>query len=55
MAAQWQGALLWWAFDPTVPVQEFVEDGLGWFVSTLRGGDRAGNGIDPAKGRGSFV
>ncbi|MEX0409267.1 TetR/AcrR family transcriptional regulator [Aquibium sp. LZ166] len=55
MAAQWQGALLWWAFDPKVPVQEFVEDGLGWFVSTLLGGDGAGNGIAPAKGRGSFV
>jgi AcrR family transcriptional regulator len=54
MAAQWQGALLWWAFDPRVPVQEFLEDGLGWFVSRLLGGDATGNGIAPAKERGSF-
>ena len=55
MAAQWQGALLWWAFDPRVPVQEFVKDGLGWFVAAILGRDGAGLSIASANGRGSFV
>ncbi|ACP25726.1 putative TetR family transcriptional regulator [Sinorhizobium fredii NGR234] len=35
MAAQWQGALLWWSFDPCVPVTDFVEERLERFVATF--------------------
>lgn len=35
MAAQWQGALLWWAFDPRQPVQDFVDAALARFVAAL--------------------
>jgi len=33
MASQWQGALLWWAFDPVTPVHEFVDEELARFVA----------------------
>jgi AcrR family transcriptional regulator len=36
MAAQWQGSLLWWSFDPEQPVEEVVDDGLRRFVATVR-------------------
>ncbi len=35
MAAQWQGALLWWSFDPCVPVTDFVKESLERFVATF--------------------
>ena len=35
MAAQWQGSLLWWSFDPQGDVVGYVEDGLRHFVSTV--------------------
>jgi AcrR family transcriptional regulator len=35
MAAQWQGALLWWSFDPKQRVEAFVEQSLKRFVATL--------------------
>lgn len=35
MAAQWQGALLWWSFDPQGDVERFVEEGLRRFVSAM--------------------
>jgi AcrR family transcriptional regulator len=35
IACHWQGSLNWWAFDPEMPVEEFVEDGLNCFVSVL--------------------
>ena len=35
MAAQWQGALLWWSFDPQAPVTEFVEQSLRRFVEAF--------------------
>lgn len=35
MAAQWQGSLLWWSFDPQVPVTEFVETSLRRFVEAF--------------------
>lgn len=35
MAAQWQGSLLWWSFDPQVPVTEFVEQSLTRFVEAF--------------------
>jgi len=35
LAAQWQGLLLWWGFDPQTTVAAYVEDGLKRFVATL--------------------
>jgi len=35
MASQWQGSLLWWSFDPEVPVAEFVEQSLRRFVEAF--------------------
>ncbi|HEV7310061.1 helix-turn-helix domain-containing protein [Ensifer sp.] len=35
MASQWQGSLLWWSFDPAVPVTTFVEQSLRRFVSAF--------------------
>ncbi|TKT75358.1 TetR/AcrR family transcriptional regulator [Aquamicrobium sp. LC103] len=35
MATQWQGALLWWSFDPRQSLQGFVEDHLNRFVSVV--------------------
>lgn len=42
-ATQWQGALLWWSFDPQQPVTDHVERALRRFVAALRApgaGDR---------------
>ncbi|MDK1378542.1 MULTISPECIES: TetR family transcriptional regulator [unclassified Sinorhizobium] len=35
MASQWQGALLWWSFDPRMPVQDYVRQSLDRFVAAL--------------------
>lgn len=35
MASQWQGSLLWWSFDPQVPVTAFVEQSLTRFVEAF--------------------
>ena len=35
MAAQWQGALLWWSFEPKGKVERFIEDNLKRFVATI--------------------
>ncbi|WP_081158262.1 TetR family transcriptional regulator [Ensifer aridi] len=35
MAAQWQGALLWWSFDPRLPVTDFVKMSLERFVAAF--------------------
>ena len=35
MAAQWQGSLLWWSFDPRGKVEKFVEASLRHFVSAV--------------------
>lgn len=35
MAAQWQGSLLWWGFDPQGKIERFVEDGLRRFVAAV--------------------
>jgi AcrR family transcriptional regulator len=35
MAAQWQGSLLWWGFEPTVAVERYVENGLRRFVGAI--------------------
>ena len=35
LAAQWQGALLWWSFDPAEPVERYVEKTLKRFVAAI--------------------
>ncbi|MDK1388702.1 TetR/AcrR family transcriptional regulator [Sinorhizobium sp. 8-89] len=35
MAAQWQGALLWWSFHPRMPVQDYVRESLDRFVAAF--------------------
>jgi AcrR family transcriptional regulator len=35
IAAQWQGLLLWWGFDPQTRVEAYVEAELGRFVRVL--------------------
>ena len=35
MAAQWQGSLLWWSFDPKGSVERYVEDSLTRFVTAV--------------------
>jgi AcrR family transcriptional regulator len=37
MAAQWQGSVLWWSFDPKGRVEDYVEDNLEQFVSAIIG------------------
>lgn len=37
MAAQWQGSLTWWSFEPAGPVDRYVEDCLRRFVAALAG------------------
>ncbi|OHV76084.1 TetR family transcriptional regulator [Rhizobium sp. LCM 4573] len=32
MAAQWQGALIWWGFDPALPVEEHVRRSLNALI-----------------------
>ena len=35
LAAQWQGSLLWWSFDPAGRIEDFVEESLRRFVDVL--------------------
>ncbi|HMR33995.1 MAG TPA: TetR/AcrR family transcriptional regulator [Geminicoccaceae bacterium] len=35
MAAQWQGLLLWWSFEPRGGIEAHVRQGLGRFVAAL--------------------
>lgn len=37
MAAQWQGAVLWWSFDPKGRVEDYVADHLEQFVAAIIG------------------
>jgi AcrR family transcriptional regulator len=37
MAAQWQGSVLWWSFDPKGKVETYVEENLESFVSAIIG------------------
>lgn len=37
MAAQWQGALLWWSFEPRGKVEDYVEESLKRFVAAIVG------------------
>jgi hypothetical protein len=41
MAAQWQGAVLWWSFDPKGRVEDYVEGTLKHFVAAIVGARRA--------------
>jgi len=36
-ATHWQGALLWWSFDPQGPIEKHVESSLAGFVAALAG------------------
>jgi len=40
MAAQWQGSVLWWSFDPKGRIENYVEDNLESFVSAIVGARR---------------
>ena len=35
LAAQWQGSLLWWGFDPRGPLERYVERSLKRFVTAI--------------------
>lgn len=35
LAAQWQGAVIWWSFDPQGPVEDYVAASLRALVRTL--------------------
>jgi AcrR family transcriptional regulator len=35
LAAQWQGSLLWWGFDPRGPLERYVERSLKRFVDAI--------------------
>ncbi|HET6159405.1 MAG TPA: helix-turn-helix domain-containing protein [Dongiaceae bacterium] len=48
MAAQWQGSLLWWSFDPQGSVASFVEDSLRHFVSAIAASAPASRRRQPA-------
>jgi AcrR family transcriptional regulator len=37
MAAQWQGSVLWWSFDPKGRVETYVKENLENFVSAMLG------------------
>jgi len=37
LASQWQGALLWWSFEQTGPIEDFVRKELGFFVGSVLG------------------
>jgi AcrR family transcriptional regulator len=41
MAAQWQGSLLWWSFDPRGRVENHVRNGLKHFVVAVLAPDGA--------------
>jgi AcrR family transcriptional regulator len=41
MAAQWQGSVLWWSFDPKGRVEQYVEDNLAKFVAAIVGARQA--------------
>lgn len=35
VATYWQGALLWWAFDPVIPVDTYVDMAMREFIGAL--------------------
>ncbi len=37
MASQWQGSLLWWAFEPQERLDVYVEKSLRLFVAAVAG------------------
>ena len=44
MAAQWQGSLLWWSFEPSENVEDFVREHLKLFLSAIGRPGRARRG-----------
>jgi AcrR family transcriptional regulator len=52
LAAQWQGALLWWGFDPRQPVERYVEMTLRRFVAAMLSGRGVKAGTSSPVGRG---
>jgi AcrR family transcriptional regulator len=42
IAAQWQGSLLWWGFDPQGKVEDFVAESLRRFVAAIVVAEPAG-------------
>jgi hypothetical protein len=38
MLCQWQGALLWWSFDPSEKVEDYVEKRMRDFLRATTGG-----------------
>ncbi|UDL88260.1 TetR/AcrR family transcriptional regulator [Mesorhizobium sp. PAMC28654] len=36
MASHWQGSLLWWSFEPTTEVSDYVEHSLNRFVAAIK-------------------
>jgi AcrR family transcriptional regulator len=43
MAAQWQGSLLWWSFDPRGRVEDYTEENLKNFVSAILAAKESGS------------
>lgn len=43
-ATHWQGALLWWGFDPRQPVEQYVEHSLRGFVASALSARSPGDG-----------
>ncbi|MBS3650066.1 TetR/AcrR family transcriptional regulator [Pseudaminobacter sp. 19-2017] len=43
MAAQWQGALLWWGFEPDGKVEDFIAQVLERFVGLVASGSTSSN------------
>jgi hypothetical protein len=52
LAGQWQGALLWWGFDPRQPVERYVEKTLRRFVAALFEARRVNARASSPVGRG---
>lgn len=51
VATQWQGALLWWSFEPNGPVDAYVRETLERLLETLRmQGSAQGDGDELAAG-----
>jgi AcrR family transcriptional regulator len=48
MAAQWQGSLLWWSFDPKGRVEDYVEESLKSFVAAVVGAGERGTAREAA-------
>lgn len=41
LASQWQGSLLWWGFEPSQPMERYVEKSLKRFVAAILASSKA--------------